>query len=347
MPTAPFANRVQDAVRLLTRLAQSHAKEPKLSVGLDIGSSTVKVVGLGPPNPIGGRSLLGQAMAMIPNAAESNIPDAIKETLRTFRLPVKTVHIGVSGQFVIMRVVEMPKLAPQELAQALPFEAQRHLPFNIQDVVLDGVVLGPAEGNNVWVLIVACKREFVERRIGWLKQAGLEPASVDVDALAVANAFLSQANGQPRAGTHALMNVGAQWTHLVILKADVPYLIRDIPWGAEKLIQHLVEQRGLDATAVATQLKESSSVSNELAEALKGACELLTTELQLSFDFFENRFGPPPERVLVSGGLSQCASFLEALKAHVAQPAVPWTPTNELSGQLTVAYGLALRSYIA
>ena len=69
----------------------------------------------------------------------------------------------------------------------------------------------------------------------------------------------------------------------------------------------------------------------------------MTTELQLSFDFFESRFGPPPDQLLISGGFSQSASFLEALKSHLAQPLVAWAPGTGLSGQFAVAYGLAVR----
>jgi hypothetical protein len=74
------------------------------------------------------------------------------------------------------------------------------------------------------------------------------------------------------------------------------------------------------------------------------AAESLSSELQLSFDYFENRFGQPPEEILVSGGLSVCPPFLEALKSHVTQTVSLWAPVSGLSGQFTVAYGLALRA---
>jgi type IV pilus assembly protein PilM len=243
------------------------------------------------------------------------------------------------------RVVEMPKLPLHELAQALPFEAQRSLPFSIQDVVLDGVILGPSEGNKMWVLVVACKKELLERRIDWLKQAELAAVGIDVDALAVANAFMEQTgNSRKPIGTHALINVGAQWTNLIVMKEHIPYLIRDIPWGAGKLIRHVAESLKCEETAVAPALTQSGALQPEWTAALKTGCESLVADLQLSFDFFENRFGTPPERVMVSGGLGQCAGFVEALKPSLAQPCAAWEPKPGLGGQFTVAYGLALRA---
>ena len=172
---------------------------------------------------------------------------------------------------------------------------------------------------------------------------GLEPALIDVDALALANGFLAGVNGASREKTRALINVGAQLTNLVIFKGDTPYLVRDVPCGGEKLARAAAEQMGQDAASVNAALKEATP-SPELLGAMKAACEILVTELQLSFDYFENRFGQPPEEALVSGGFSQSAGFVEALKSHLAQAVTPWAPAQGLSGQFAVAYGLALRT---
>ena len=72
-------------------------------------------------------------------------------------------------------------------------------------MIIDGAILGPVDANKTWVLIVACKKDLIERRVDALKRAGLEACIIDVDALALANAHL-QANG--REGIRALVNVG-------------------------------------------------------------------------------------------------------------------------------------------
>ena len=86
------------------------------------------------------------------------------------------------------------------------------------------------------------------------------------------------------------------------------------------------------------------SPSPELLSAMKLTTELLVTELQLSFDYFENRFGQPPEEMLLTGGVGQSAGFLNALKSHLTQAVTPWAPAAGVSGQFAVAYGLALRT---
>ncbi|MBI4597230.1 MAG: pilus assembly protein PilM [Candidatus Omnitrophica bacterium] len=333
----------QRATGLLKRLATIQRKEPKYTVGLDLGASSVKVVVLGARKSEGSPPILAQQVVALKPGQDVDASEALKAAVGNLPMPISTVNMAVSGQWVIMRIIEMPAMKDNELKQALPFEAQRYLPFNIQDVILDGAMLGPSEGKKVWVLIVACKKELVERRIDWAKRAGVNVSLIDVDALALANAFLEQSNGKPAEGTSALINVGSLLTNLVVFKGPVPYLVRDIPWGGERLIRHVGEQLGIEAEEIRQQLLKGE-LGAETAEAMKLAAESLVTELQLSFDYFENRFSQPPDKVLVTGGLSQSARFIEVLKGLLAQAVQTWAPAENLSGQFSIAYGLALRT---
>lgn len=196
----------------------------------------------------------------------------------------------------------------------------------------------------MWVLLVACKTELLERRIDWVKRAGLTPALIDVDALALMNAFmLRNDDGAFAGGRCALMNVGAQVTNLVVFGGQVPHLVRDIPWGSEKLIRVIADQRGGDREVIAEELREEK-LSPDLQDAVRVGTEGLVAEVQLSFDYFENRFGQSPDTVFVSGGLSESSIFLEGLRGHLSQIVKSWSPAPGLAGQFAVAYGLALRA---
>lgn len=342
MPAIPFPATLQSAGALLKRLTTVRPQEAKLTVGLDIGASAVKVVALGPRKGIGSRPVAGWHLAPLAAGQEADASEAIKTAVGALKLPSRPVNVAVSGQWVIMRVVEMPVMKPHEIKQALPFEAQRYLPFNVHDVVLDGVVLGSSGAKKNWVLIVACKKELLERRIDMVRRAGCEPALIDVDALAVTNAFEGSGHGR-RDGIRALIDVGGQLTNLIILQGEVPYLVRDIPWGADKLIRSVAEQLGAEPAAIGDSLVKGPP-SPELSRAIEPATQPLVDELQLSFDYFENRFGQPPEEIFVSGGLSQTAAFFDALKPRLTQAITPWAPGRGLTGQFAVAYGLALRT---
>jgi type IV pilus assembly protein PilM len=342
MPSVPFAAALEPARNLFRNLATIKPKEARVTVGLDLGSEAVKVVALGSRKGAGPRPVLAQTSVRLEEGHDADPSEPIRKAVAALHLPTKSVNLSVSGQWVIMRIVEMPAMKPAEMKQALPFEAQRYLPFNLQDVIIDGAVLGPAEGSKQWVLIVACKKELIERRLNWVRQAGLEPALIDVDALALANAYLASKNGDAGQNTHALVDVGAHLSNLVIFKGGSPYLVRDIPWGGDKLLRQVAEQAGAAPEAVAAALAKGDVAS--LGPALKAATEPLVTELQLSFDYFENRFGQSPDGLLITGGMAQLPGLVDAVKSHFAQPVSAWSPMEGLPAQFTVAYGLALRS---
>ena len=343
MPSVKLPGVAAPAGKLLKRLVAVPPKEVKLTIGVDIGSSSVKVVALGPRRGNGARPVVAQHLVAVPEGQEVDASEAIKAAVAGLHLPVRTVTVGVSGQWVVLRVVEMPAMKPSEIKQALPFEAQRYLPFNTQDVVLDGQVLGAVDANKIWVLIVACKKELIERRLDWVKRAGLDVGIIDADALALANSFLSASNGRSSEESTALLNVGAQLTNLIVFQGTIPYLVRDIPWGAEKFARAVAEQAGIDIALVQQQLVGEQPANANLTATTRAAAEALVTEAQLSFDYFESRFGRPPEKILVTGGLGLSSLFVEALKSHFSQPITPWQPTQDLSGQFAIAYGLALR----
>jgi len=335
-PTRPSALQ-----SLFKRLVTVQTKEVPATIGVDVGSSAVKIVVLGRRKGNGARPLIAQEQILLSEHPE-DLAGAIRAAIERLHLSTRSVALSVSGSSVIMRVVEMPMMNPADLKKALPFEAQRYLPFPVQDVVLDGEILSAIDAKKSWVLVVACKKDLIEQRLDLAKRAGLEVEVLDVDALALANAFLETGTAQRKAPTSAVVNVGAQLTSVVVFKGTTPYLVRDIPWGSERVVRELAQQLGCEASRIKQALK-SPEAPAEIQEALKAACESVVVELQLSFDYFENQLGQPPEEVFVTGGLSQSAPFMAALKQHLTQNVVLWEPGAGIPGSCAVAFGLALR----
>ena len=341
MPILKSPSRISFS-HVLEKLVTPKSREAVCSIGLDVGSSQVKLLALGKRTPQAGRPILAYESFTRPSA-DDQLAAKLRETVDRLKLPSRSVNLSVNGPSVILRVVEMPAMPASELKRALPFEAQRYLPFPIQEVTLDGEILGNIDPKRVWVLLVACKKDVIETRLEWVRRAGLDPGVMDVDALALTNSFLKAALSKRHAPTSALVHTGAQFSSVVIFKEATPYLVRDIPWGADRLLKELCEQSGWEAERVRRGLQSGDS-SEEFRSVLKSVCESLVVELQLSFDYFENQFGQPPEEIFLSGGLAKSESFFDAMKQHLAQGIARWEPSDGLSGEFAVAYGLALRS---
>ena len=103
---------------------------------------------------------------------------------------VKGVVTAVGGRDVIIKKIQIERVKEQQARELMRWEAEQHVPFDMESVELDFQILDPdAEGLEMSVLLVAAKRELVEGKLRLLTDAGVQPAVVDVDAFALHNAF--------------------------------------------------------------------------------------------------------------------------------------------------------------
>ncbi len=109
------------------------------------------------------------------------------------RLPFQTkadeVVIGLPRSCCVVRFLEVPDLEDSELNSLLAYEVDRHLPFPPEKALYSFQKLTRREGK-AQVMMVAAKREEVERYLGRVEQFGLQPTAVNVSGIAALNAFL-------------------------------------------------------------------------------------------------------------------------------------------------------------
>jgi len=158
-------------------------------LGLDIGSSTVKGVEVASS---GGRySITGYAQAEI--ASAGTLKDAVAAVLREGRFKSKQVVTSVSGRSVIVRYINTAPMKLEDLKASMNFEADKYIPFETEEVILDCAPLERTKGDdgseNMRVVLVAVKRELVEEQVRILQETGLFPHIIDVDCFALGNAF--------------------------------------------------------------------------------------------------------------------------------------------------------------
>ncbi|MEM7585863.1 MAG: type IV pilus assembly protein PilM, partial [Acidobacteriota bacterium] len=193
-------------------------------VGLDIGSATVKLVELKERKGqftlqrIGVEPLSPEAIVDGSIMDSSLVVDAIQKL--NDQTSVKNTNFGtsVSGHSVIIKKIELPAMDPDELAESIQWEAEQHIPFDINDVRLDYVTLSDDDPGleNMEVLLVAVKREKVNDYVSVISQSGKSPSLVDVDAFAIQNAYQLNYDLDPLKVV-ALINMGAGVTNINII----------------------------------------------------------------------------------------------------------------------------------
>src|SRR6185312_7520641 len=199
----------------------------KLAFGLDIGSSSVKLVQLKEVKrrgvtsyqlaAFGKKDLPPEAIVDGQLMNSTAIVQAIQELVAEQKIRQKDVAIGVSGHSVIIKKISLPRLTEEELDESIQYEAEQYIPFDVKDVNISCEILNKAdESAQMDVLLVAAKKDMINDYTTVIAEAGLNAVVVDVDAFAVQNMF--EANYDvPKGETVVLINAGASVVNINIL----------------------------------------------------------------------------------------------------------------------------------
>lgn len=333
----------------------------KSLLGLDIGSDSIKAIEL---TRQGDELILtGYGQVEVPHRADP--ADALSDLMKACDFHSKRVATSISGRSVIVRFVPMGEVPDAQLKSAIRFEADKYIPFELDEVVTDCSRLDwPSENpGEMKVLLVAAKRELIESRIELLRRVGLEPAHVDVDPFAVGNAFelVAQANNDPSLGSRvsALIDVGSAKSTVTVVKGHEPRFTREVYLGGEDFTGAVAKRLGVESGEAEKLKREPGERTDEVIGALSHAIDELANEILLSLDYYEDRQdGERVEHVYLSGGGSRTQLVEESLERAFERKTTAWSPVaglavdgdcvdanmlTENAPQLAVSVGLAAR----
>lgn len=235
-------------------------------VGLDIGSSFIKACEV---EAKGGKASL-RGIAVVPTppeaVANSEITDpvtlgkTIRQVLKQAGIKCPKVVTCVSGQSsLVVRIIEVPKMTPNELKETMKWEIERHVPFAAEQVVMDYQPLVPPEevpdGQNMEVLLAVAQEALVTRHLEAIQQAGLKPVAIDIEPLASSRALLDLSNGAGPEGTVAIVDIGASTTDIGIYKEGRIAFTRSIQLAGNTLTKAISDVLG-QPLAEAERLKK-------------------------------------------------------------------------------------------
>ena len=201
----------------------------KVSIGLDIGNRHLNMVKIA--NKSEGLVLLDFAsVGLSPSQGKEEKLRQLEKIGQEKGIVDIPVNIGVSGESVIVRYINLPKMNKEELAQALKYEAQQYIPFKIEEVIFDYHILGPSttDENRMKVLLVAAKKEMIMEFIELMQQVGLKPNLIDANAFSLINCFQMNGPEVKEDDVFALLNLGFDLVNIDILQGETPFFTRDI-----------------------------------------------------------------------------------------------------------------------
>jgi type IV pilus assembly protein PilM len=339
-------------------------------VGLDIGSSAIKLVEL-KARKAGEYSLVRLGIEPLSPEAivdgtimdSSLVVDAIHKLSQDTRVKSGSFATSLSGHSVIIKKIQLPSTSPEELAESIQWEAEQYIPFDINDVRLDYVVLSEGEvgRDTMEVLLVAVKRDKVNDYVSVISQAGKTASLVDVDAFAIQNAYEVSHDLDP-VKVVALVNMGAAVTNINVLSRGQSVFWRDISFGGNQFTEAIQRELNLSFEA-AEALKRGDAVEGispaDARPILDSVSEEMAEELFKTFDFFTATASEGAvDELMLSGGCALTPNLVQVLRDRFGVPAEVMNPLRRIhykesdfdSGwlqsiapMLTVAVGLAIR----
>ncbi|MDP9135873.1 MAG: pilus assembly protein PilM [Actinomycetota bacterium] len=288
---------------------------------------------------------------------------ALAEALKTFfaehDLPTR-VRLGIANQRIVVRTIDLPLLEDEkELAAAVKLQAPDHIPMPMEEAVVDwqslGTVSGPSGAPQSRVVVVAVRREMVDRLVSSTREAGLELAGIDLSAFGMVRAL---ARGSKHDGARIYISVGGL-TNVAVANASGCLFTRAAGGGLDAIVNTLSERRGLTdeharqwlghvgLLALLEDVQGDEDLVTSARTVLEEGVHQLADTVRNSLNFY--RMQESAEHVeggVVTGAAVAIPGFVEALAEQLRLPleaAVVGTVDETAdTGRLTVAAGLAV-----
>jgi type IV pilus assembly protein PilM len=337
----------------------------KPMVGLDIGSSSIKLVQAERSGSevrlrdFGIAELLPEAIVDGEIMDRQLVVETIQNLFESKRVKTRYVASAVSGRAVIVKKIQMDRMTPEDAREAINWEAEQHVPYDINEVCLDFQILdGNTDPKRMEVLLVAAKREMLVSYADLLREAGLSPLVLDVDAFAVQN-ILSLNYDFAADEVVAMVDIGSEISNINIVKNGVPLYTQDLSLGGINFVDAVQKTFNVSQAEAEAAVRGEEQVEFDLAQVVRLTAEELAGGIERSILYLQTSGETQPlSRILLTGGGVHIPGLVPFLTerhrapVEIANPLkrVQYDPAlfgdrrpETVASSLTVGLGLALR----
>lgn len=341
----------------------------KVSIGLDIGFSSIKLVALGLDNKVFKLISLGSIACPQPGLLSDSdtdlevVADAIKKLIQAAKIEQREVIVALPESKVFTRVIDdLPYLTDNELSSAIRYAAEEFIPMPLAEVNLNWQVLARSDGKAKFtktiVLVVASPKNVVAKYIKVLGMAGIKPKALETEIIAVTRSLVGN---NPFSPATLIVQLGATTTDFATVSKGLIWLTRSISTGGMALTRSLAQHFNFEITQAEEYKKVYGLLEDQLEgkvfEALKPVADIIVGEAKRVVQAFQAQYPQNPiKRVVLSGGGARMPGlviyFANSLGME-AQEADPWYSINKDQGLISklsadassysVAVGLAQR----
>ncbi|MDQ3008288.1 MAG: type IV pilus assembly protein PilM [bacterium] len=330
-------------------------------LALDIGTYTIKAVhGKGGTKPEIIRAVESfNPHGFVVPSDEAQLEKMVK-TLETFlsdnNLPTVDVRLSMPESVVSTKIIPLPPLSDAELASAIGWQAEQHIPIPPEELSLEYHVISRPPKNDrnaqMRVMLIGVRKSIIERYLSIFTNLSIEPTVLETQMLSVIRSL----QFTPTDPTTLVVHIGASTMDMaMVFQGQIEFVITHVS-GGQVLTRTLEQSIGLDAQQAESYKRtygmDEAQFQGKVRDVLVPPVRLLIAEFQKAIRFFMSQH--PTEsvkRVLLSGGTAQLPGIVPFATSELGIEVLVAAPFAEATGELpttsqtayTVAMGMLMR----
>ncbi len=339
------------------------------ALGIDIGSSSIKVVEL---KKEGGKAVLkaygeialgpyaGGGIGTVPSLTNDKISEALRDVLHESN--IKTTESGVAIPFKssLVSLIEMPALSEKKLEEIIPIEARKYIPVPISEVTLDWWII-PKEKydhaaevkeahaiDKTEVLVISIHNEILNSYNNIVRDNGLQTSFFEIEMFSVVRSIVARTN------TPVLVfDFGALGTKLYIVVRGIIRASHIINKGSKDITEGLAKSLVINFAEAEKIKRNITSLKEADQKTVNGVVDLtlnhIWAETRTIISNFERTSGVRVGLAILSGGGIALPHFVERVEKELNLKAELGNPFSKISAPAFIsatlrdtAYGFAV-----
>ncbi len=335
--------------------------------GLDISELSVKVLQMehrGKYDRVHGFASQKMPSGVIKNGEFEDVNvvlSAIARARKKAKISTKNVICSLPESKSFLRIVTIPRMKDEEVAEAIKWEIEAAIPLSIDQVYYDWQILDrrlTKDKRQMDVIIVAVSKQYINDFIGILKKAKLVAYGFEIESVAQSNSLL---HDDEKGVTTMIIDIGDRSTSFVVTVDNIPVFTSSIPLSAESMTKAIEQTLGVsyqEAEKIKRMYGIGSVFKNDhVFQAMESVVENFVMEAEKSINFYLTglTYSDTIDRIIMCGGGARTrglAPYLSRRLGYNIELGNPWVnlhfksvpPMNrEESVQYATVIGLATK----
>ena len=348
---------------------------PKSYLGIDIGTSAIKIIEL---SKKGERiklenfgELKSQALYQKPFRTfekstllllTDEIALAIKGILKEAKIQSRLATFSIPDYSSFFTNFELPSMTEEELPEAVNFESRRHIPLPVSEVILDWSIIGgkpslDRKGEKIKILLVAVPKEIIYQYQEIAKKSGLELLALEAEVFGLIRSLVDKEKG-----VVSLIDIGAQSTTISIVEKGILKVSHSIDTAGNELTRIIARAKSIDFWK-AEELKGKYGLLQGQPEDISAILFPLVDSILKEINYIVQDFFQTENKEISQFILAGGAAYLPGLAGYFSQklqkeviigdpflkiftPPILAETLKQIGPSFTIAVGMALRELI-